>query len=208
LSETSRRQEFFRFESPLEGLDTELGFLVPGLNRYAEIRVLGGYHHYLNPYGRDFDGFNARLEARVRRGITAKVAYSDDKVLNGGRWSAGVRVSLPFNLGTLFAGRNPFEGASETFGPPSGDFADRMSELVIRSHCIKTTTSGLVTTSVVPPRVTPALRPSTLSLPTFHQNGNGAGYVGGSGSEAGGASLGASYSIGYFDSAGGVGLQP
>jgi hypothetical protein len=197
LSEISLRQEFYRFESPLEGFDTELGFLIPGLNRYAEVRVLGGYHHYVNPYGRDFDGFQARLEARVRKGVTAEVEYSDDKVLNGGRWTGGVRVSLPFNLGNLFAGRNPFEGASEAFGPPSGDFGDRMSDLVIRSHRIKTATSGLVTTYVAPPRVTSAVRADTLSLSTSNQIVNWTGYVGGPASEAGGASMGTSYLGGY-----------
>jgi Inverse autotransporter, beta-domain len=143
-----QRRELTQFESPLEGLDTELGFLIPGINRYAEVRVFGGYYHYLNPFGSDYDGFKARLEARIRRGLTAEVEYRDDQSLNGGHWTGSVRVSVPFNLGNIFAGRNPFEGASEAFGPPSGDFGDRMTDLVIRSHRIKTTTSGFQVTAL------------------------------------------------------------
>jgi hypothetical protein len=59
-------------------------------------------------------------------------------------------VSVPFNLGNLFAGKNPFEGASEAFGPPSQDFGDRMSDMVIRSHRVKTTTSGFQQTGILP----------------------------------------------------------
>jgi Inverse autotransporter, beta-domain len=143
-----QRHEFTRFESPLEGLDTELGFLIPGLDRYAEVRIFGGYYHYLNPFGADFDGFKARLEARVRKGIIAEVEYWDDTELSGGHWTGGIRVSLPFNLGNIIAGRNPFEGAGESFGPPSGDFGDRMTDLVVRSHRVKTTTSGYVQTRI------------------------------------------------------------
>jgi hypothetical protein len=143
-----QRHEFTRFESPLEGLDTELGFLIPGLDRYAEVRIFGGYYHYLNPFGADFDGFKARLEARVRKGIIAEVEYWDDTELSGGHWTGGIRVSLPFNFGNIFAGRNPFEGAGEAFGPPSGDFGDRMTDLVVRSHRVKTTTSGYVQTGI------------------------------------------------------------
>jgi hypothetical protein len=78
------------------------------------------------------------------------VEYWDDKALTGGHWTGEIRVSLPFNLGNIFAGRNLFEGASEAFGPPSGDFGDRMSDLVIRSHRVKTTTSGYVQTEIQP----------------------------------------------------------
>jgi hypothetical protein len=142
IRDTDLRRDFARFESPLEGFNTELGFLIPGLDRYAEVRLFGGYYHYLNPFGSDYDGFKARLEARIRRGLTAEVEYWDDKILTGGHWTGGVRVSLPFNFGNIFAGRNPFEGASEAFGPPSGDFGDRMTDFVVRSHRVKTTTSG------------------------------------------------------------------
>jgi Inverse autotransporter, beta-domain len=150
ISGSFARREFTRFESPLEGLDTELGFLIPGINRFAEVRLFGGYYHYLNPYGRDFDGITARLEARIRKGLIADVEYSEDKALTGGHWTGGIRMSVPFNLGNIFAGKNPFEGASEAFGSPSQDFSDRMTDMVIRSHRVKTTTSEFQQTEIQP----------------------------------------------------------
>jgi hypothetical protein len=148
LFNSFQRRELSRFESPLEGLNTELGFLIPGIDRFAEVRILGGYYHYLNPFGSDFDGFTARLEARIRKGLTAEVQYWEDEALTGGNWTGSIRVSVPFNLGNIFAGRNPFEGAGEAFGPVSKDFGDRLIDLVIRSHRVKTTTSGFVQTGI------------------------------------------------------------
>lgn len=186
------REQFARFESPLEGLNTELGLLLPVLDRYAEVRIYGGYYHYLNPYGSDYDGLTTRLEARLRQGITAEVEYWDDKVLTGGHWTGGVRVSLPFNLGNLFAGRNPFEGAGEAFGPVSHDFADRLSEPVHRSHRVKTTTSGYLSAGYEVSRTTRTGR-SVFGLVRQLQNGgSGSGLGGGSVS---GGSLGSVGSI-------------
>jgi|GEM_PF-1292859 len=142
VTDTDSRRNFDRFEGSLEGFNTELGFLVPGLDKVAEVRVLGGYYHYLNPFGRDYDGFKGRLEARIRQGLIADVEYWQDQQLTGGHWTGSLRVSLPCNVFNIFAGKNPFEGAEEAFGPPSGDFGDRMSEMVIRSHRVKTSSSG------------------------------------------------------------------
>ena len=205
ISGKFQRFEFTRFESPLEGLDAELGFLIPGLDRYAELRVFGGYYHFLNPYGRDYDGFKARFEARVRRGITAEVEYWDDDSLNGGQWSGGVRVSLPFNLGNLFAGRNPFEGASEAFGPPSGDFGDRLSDLVIRSRRVKTTTSDYIRTGVENPTsvtITRRVDGSISFIPAFEGSGSG------SGGDVGGAVFTSGASLSLEFAAGGTLVVP
>jgi hypothetical protein len=142
IRDTFLRRDFVQQEAPLEGVNTEIGFLVPGLENVAEVRLFGGYYHYLNPFGSDYKGFKGRLEARIRKGLIVDVEYWDDKVLTGGHWTGGVRLSLPFNLGNIFAGRNPFEGASEAFGPPGADFGDRMSDMVIRSHRVKSASSG------------------------------------------------------------------
>lgn len=141
-TDTDLTRSFDRFEAPLEGLNTELGFLVPGLEKVADVRIYGGYYHYLNPLGSDYDGFKARLEARVRQGIIIGGEYWQDAALMGGHWTGSVKVSLPCNVFNIFAGKNPFEGASEAFAAPSGDFGDRMSEMVIRSHRVMTSAQG------------------------------------------------------------------
>ncbi len=142
ITRTTERLDFQSFESGLEGCNAELGVKIPWLDRYAETRAYLGYYHYENPFGGDFEGFKARLEARVLRGVTANVEYWEDAALMGGNWTAGVAVSVPFSLYNLFTGKNPLEGASDSFKPLPRRFEDRMGDIVERSHRIQTTTSS------------------------------------------------------------------
>jgi hypothetical protein len=142
-TETTTNQDLSRFEQPLEGLNAEIGFLIPGLENW-EVRAFAGYYHYLNPFGTDYDGVKARLEAHITHGIIAGVEYWDDAKLMGGHWTGEVSATLPFTIGNLFRGKNPFEGAEDCFKTGPRDFCTRMSDVVVRSHRIKTTTSGLI----------------------------------------------------------------
>ena len=142
LSESTRTRSFKRYEAALEGWNGEVGFLIPGLDRYAEVRLYAGYYHYDNPFGGDFEGFKARLEAHLLPGVVADLEYWDDAALMGGHWTAGVRVSVPFSIVKLVTGRNPFDGIGEYFTPRRREFRERMGDMVMRSHRIQTTTSG------------------------------------------------------------------
>ena len=137
-----RTRTFQTFEAELEGLNGEIGFLIPGLDRYMETRLFGGYYHYNNPFGHDYNGFKARLEAHFLPGVIGDVEWWDDSYLNGGHWTADLHVSVPFDFFNLFSGRNPFEGAGQAFTPRQRDFHERMSEMVVRSHRVKTVKSG------------------------------------------------------------------
>jgi hypothetical protein len=131
------------FEQGLEGWNAEAGFLVPGLDRYFDLRLFAGAYNYQDPKGGDIAGFKARAEARVTDGVTLDLEYWEDEELVGGNWIAGVRVSLPFDLGNLFTGKNPFAGAENTFRrTPRHDMRARMDEMVIRSHRIQTGTTN------------------------------------------------------------------
>ena len=144
---TTRRQTFRTYEAELEGWNAELGFLIPGLDRYMETRVFGGYYHYDNPFSSDYEGWKARLEAHFLPGVIGNVEWWNDSYLNGGHWTTDVRVSVPFSFFNLFSGRNPFEGASESFRPRQREFRERVSDMVIRSHRVMTVKSGEIETS-------------------------------------------------------------
>jgi Inverse autotransporter, beta-domain len=173
---TTRTQQFQTWEADLEGFNAEIGFLIPGLERYIETRIFGGYYQYNNPFGSDFEGFKARLEAHLLPGVIADVAYWDDAYLNGGHWVAGARVHVPFDIFNLARGRNPFEGAGEAFRPRQREFRERLSDSVIRSHEVKTVkgeikvsdkitkkTSTSSTTTAPPPVIT---QPPTTPPPS------------------------------------------
>lgn len=144
VTRITERSTFQRFESGLEGFNTEVGFLLT--DRGGELRAYAGYYHYENPFGGDFNGFKARLEARFLRGVTANVEYWGDEELMGGHWTGELAVTLPFSFYNLFTGKNPFEGAGESFKTLPRPFASRLGDPIERSHRIQTTTSGDILT--------------------------------------------------------------
>jgi hypothetical protein len=139
--ELVRRRNYSQYEGGLEGFESELGFLIPKLDRYAEVRVFAGYYHFNNPFGSDFEGFKARLEAHLLPGLIANVSYYDDTALMGGRWTADIRASVPFSLARVLHGQNPFAGFTDAFRPRQREFCERMSDMVIREHRVQTVVS-------------------------------------------------------------------
>ena len=137
---TTEITNFDLVEVALEGWNAEVGFLVPGIEKFVELRLFAGVYGYDNPAGGDFEGFKARAEARINRYITLDFEYWDDKELVGGNWVAGFRVSHPFDLGALLSGHNPFRsGPAVTDLPSSRSLRTRMDEMVMRSHRVYTT---------------------------------------------------------------------
>lgn len=123
------------FEEGLQGWNAEVGFLVPGVNKYFDLRLFAGAYGYDNTGGSDYNGFKARVEARVSRHITLDVEYWDDTALVGGHWVGGVRFTSAFDLGELIQGRNPFK---ETQPSTPTKLRNRLDEQIIRSHLIMT----------------------------------------------------------------------
>jgi hypothetical protein len=131
------------FEEAREGWNAEVGFLVPGLEQFVDLRIFAGAYSYKSPRGGNTEGFKARAEARVTEGVTFDLEYWDDAELVGGNWVGGVRVSVPFDLGNLFSGKNPFEGAGEMFKRGgTHDLRSRMDQMVWRSHRVQTSEGG------------------------------------------------------------------
>lgn len=155
---------FLRFESGLEGWNTEGGFLVPGLDKYVEARLFAGYYQYHSRVGVGYEGWKARAEIRWTPAIITDLEWWEDKALNGGNWVAGVRVSLPFEIGNLVQGRNPFVGAGDAlrFGKKR-EFKERLGETVWRSHRVQ----NAVTNPIAKPGTgTPVPSGDTQATPT------------------------------------------
>jgi hypothetical protein len=135
---TVNRRTTREFEAALEGWNAEAGFLIPGLDKYMEVRLFAGAYHYNNPFGHDFTGFKSRLEARLLPGVIADVEYWDNAFMTGGHWTGELSVTVPFSIYNLATGRNPFEGISDMFRPRQREFRERLSDMVERSHRIYT----------------------------------------------------------------------
>ncbi len=155
---------FIQLESSLEGWHTEVGFLVPGLDKYVEARLFGGYYDFRSHIGIKYSGWKARAEIRWTPAITTDLEWWEDKALNGGNWIAGVRVSLPFEIGNLFQGKNPFVGAGDAFKfGKKREFKERLGETVWRSHRVQTVTNTIPLPGTP---TTPQTTPTPTSTPT------------------------------------------
>jgi len=154
------------FEQAVQGWNAEIGFLVPGVEQYFDLRLFGGAYGYDNPGGGRFDGFKGRAEARLTRHVTLEIEYWDDSKLVGGHWVAGVAFHAPFDFGKLLQGRNPFQ---EEHPAPMRSLSSRMDEMLIRSHRVMTdpsspqpgdTTTTTTTQKIGVTDVTPITPPS------------------------------------------------
>jgi hypothetical protein len=133
---------FLQLESGLTGWNTEAGFLIPGLDKWVEARLFAGYYQYHSDsaVGVHFEGVKARAEIRWTPAIITDIEYwggstGKANAVNGGNWIAGVRMTLPFEIGNLFRGKNPFEGAGDAFKfGRKREFKERLGETVWRSH--------------------------------------------------------------------------
>jgi hypothetical protein len=119
------------FEQAVEGWNAEIGFLVPGVEKYFDLRLFAGAYGYDAGISGDLTGFKARAEARLTQNVTLDLEYWADEELVGGNVVAGIRFSSPFDLGKLVQGRNPFKADNPA---PARSLRSRMDEMIWRSH--------------------------------------------------------------------------
>ncbi len=126
------------FEEALRGADAEVGVLIPVISDTIETRVYGGVYWYDSEIRDAITGWKARAEIRPMQLLNLSVEVKDDDI--GGSVYVGGYLDLPFVLGDLFAGKNPFAGASElaAFGTGTRDLSARMTDKVIRDRHIVT----------------------------------------------------------------------
>ena len=105
------------------GWDAEIGALVPGLDKWVEMRAYVGGYWYANQAGPDLKGLKARAEARLTSWLYADAGWIEDKAVAGGHWFAGFRVSVPL-------GKVPSAAAASVAARKA---RDRMMESVERN---------------------------------------------------------------------------
>jgi len=130
---TRTTHHFDQFENAMEGVDFEIGVKLPFVDRIAETRVFGGYYFYNSNYRGNLDGCKARLEVRALPGMILDAEWFEDKELHGSDYYFGARMRLPFEIGNIFRGKNPFQGAREYLRrQPLQPLKTRMTDMVMR----------------------------------------------------------------------------
>jgi hypothetical protein len=148
-SEDVQTTRFFnQYQAGNLGGNVEAGVLLPWLDRYADVRVFGGYYGFHNQFGRNIRGPESRLEIRFLPALTFDAGYYSNKEIIGSHWFVGFRVNVPFDLANIAEGRSPFAGFWDSWKPRSrGEhppFESRLTENVIRISRVVTTNSGFI----------------------------------------------------------------
>ncbi len=132
-------------EEAMEGYDAEIGALlpIPVLRDFADVKAFVGCYDFNGTLADDVRGVKARLEVRPMPSVYLDAQYFEDEDLYGSTYSVGARVRLPFDVGNLVRGRNPFAGTLAGFKPARAraPVSARLTDMVMRDLHIRTDVS-------------------------------------------------------------------
>ncbi|RBP46492.1 inverse autotransporter-like protein with beta domain [Roseimicrobium gellanilyticum] len=141
ISTTTIERLFRRYEEGMEGWDAEIAFLVPGLDRYFDLRFIGGYYKFDNqPFGPqeggtgNVEGWKAGVEIRPVPAVILTGTWYEDERLTGSDWTAGVQLQVPFEMGDLGDGKNFWSRIGDSFTPRRRHLVERLAEPVRRQN--------------------------------------------------------------------------
>ncbi|RBP48246.1 inverse autotransporter-like protein with beta domain [Roseimicrobium gellanilyticum] len=138
---TTIERLFRRYEEGMEGWDAELALLVPGLDKYFDLRFIGGYYSFDNqPFGPqeggtgNVEGWKAGVEIRPVPAVILTGTWYEDERLTGSDWTAGVQLQVPFEMGDLGDGKGFWDRIGDAFTPRRRHLVERLAEPVHRQN--------------------------------------------------------------------------
>jgi hypothetical protein len=117
-------------EEPMEGWDAELAVLIPGLDKYFDMRLIGGYYSFETNasgnallYSADVEGWKAGVEVRPVPAVVLAGMWYEDENLVEDNWMVSVRLEIPLG-----------KPGSESFTPRRRHLQERLLEPVHRQN--------------------------------------------------------------------------
>jgi len=134
-------QLFRRYEDGMEGWDAEMALLIPWLDRWLDVQVIGGYYSFDNqPFGPQagstgkVEGWKAGVEVRPVPAIVLTGMWYEDDKLTGSDWIVGMNLELPFEAGDLGDGKGFWGRIGDAFRPRRRHLIERIAEPVRRQN--------------------------------------------------------------------------
>jgi hypothetical protein len=138
---TTVERLFQRFEEGMEGWDAEIAVLVPGIDHYMDVMLIGGYYSFDNqPFGPqeggtgNVEGWKAGIEVRPVPALILTGTWYEDERLTGGDWTVGVQMQIPFEAGDLGDGKDFWSRIGDSFKPRRRHLIERLAEPVGRQN--------------------------------------------------------------------------
>ncbi len=146
---TTLRHILSRYEQGMKGWDLEMALLVPYLDQWADVKLIGGYFHLENqPFGPQtggtgpVKGWKTGVEVRPVPALAVTGMWYEDKRFLGADWIVGARLEIPFELGDIGDGKSFWSRIGDAFHPRRRHLVERLAEPVRRQNAaIKTGTS-------------------------------------------------------------------
>ncbi len=130
---TTRTNTFDFYEEALEGWDTEVAFLVPGVDQFMDLTLIGGYYNYSGDrISSDIDGLRAGVEVRPVPAVVFHATWFEDEGLYDENWLAGIRFEIPLDR----------KAAKNAFKPRRRHLAERLFQPVRRKNTAVTFGGG------------------------------------------------------------------
>lgn len=119
---------FLSIEEALEGWDVELAVLVPVIDKYMDVQLIGGYYGYSGGdiFNADFEGWKAGVEARPVPNLVLSAIWFETEHLYGDNWLTSISVELPWGELRDMIG--------SVFKPRRRHLAERMFKIVHRNN--------------------------------------------------------------------------
>jgi Inverse autotransporter, beta-domain len=124
-----------RVEEPMRGFDYELGMRIPYISDYIETWAYVGGYNYQGKLVDDINGFQVRLEVIPTDFIRLNYEFHHDNYSKAEHYGE-VTLEVPFSIGNLVTGRNPFEEIGDMM-TGSRELSARMVEPVRRDVDVK-----------------------------------------------------------------------
>jgi len=115
----------------LEGYDLTASLLVPGLDRWMEARLIGGYAYFQSPTFEsiDYDSWRFGVEVRPVPAIVLGATWFENEALVGDNWLFSIGFQLPFETADIGDGKGGFWGhIKDAFKPKRRHLAERLRE--------------------------------------------------------------------------------
>lgn len=135
------RHIFERYEQGLKGWDIEVAVLVPYLDQWCDVKIIGGYLDLRNsPFGPQTGGtgpvrgWKAGVEIRPVPALAITGMWYQDKKFLGADWVVGARMEIPFEFGDIGDGKTFWTRIGDAFHPRRRHLVERLAEPVHRQN--------------------------------------------------------------------------
>ncbi len=144
------------YEEGMEGWDAEAAFLIPGLDQWMDVKLIGGYFSFDNqPFGPtdggtgNVQGWKAGVEVRPLPALVLTGMWYEDERFLGSDWTVGVGLQIPLGAGWKDAFKPRRRHLLERLAEPvhRQNAAVKVAHSVDREQSAKSTSKTIVKTS-------------------------------------------------------------